>query len=53
LLHWYDNIGLDDPTPAGIVMMAALPIIVGMQLFLNFVAYDMASRPTDPIHLKL
>jgi glycosyltransferase involved in cell wall biosynthesis len=53
LFHWYDNIGLDDPTPAGIVMMAALPIIVGMQLFLNFVAYDMASRPTDPIHLKL
>jgi dolichol-phosphate mannosyltransferase len=38
---------------AGTVMLAGLPIIVGFQLLLNFLAYDMANQPTAPIHRKL
>jgi hypothetical protein len=34
-------------------MLAALPVILGMQLLLSFVAYDMAAVPRDPIHKRL
>jgi dolichol-phosphate mannosyltransferase len=38
---------------AGTVMLAGLPIIVGTQLFLNFLAYDMSNQPSVPIHIRL
>jgi len=38
---------------AGTVMLAALPVILGIQLILNFIGYDMASVPQSPIHRKL
>jgi len=38
---------------AGTVMLAALPIIMGMQLILGFVNYDMASVPTIPLQGRL
>ena len=38
---------------AGTVMLAGLPIIVGTQLFLNFLAYDMSNQPSIPIHPRL
>jgi hypothetical protein len=34
----------------GTVMLAALPIILGFQLLLNFVATDMASVPRESLH---
>ncbi len=38
------------PTPAGTVMLSALPILTGIQLLLGFVGYDVASVPVRPIH---
>ena len=38
---------------AGTVMLAALPTMVGIQLLLNFVSFDMASVPRAPLHRKL
>ena len=39
-------------TPAGVVMMAALPILMGLQLILAFLAYDIASVPRRAIHTR-
>ncbi len=41
------------PATAGTVMLAGLPVIVGVQLLLSFLAYDVASSPRWPIHKRL
>ena len=50
--QWVRALHLDITTPAGTVMVAALPIIMGMQLILAFLAYDIASVPRRPLHTK-
>ena len=50
---WVNNLGSYEPTPAGIVMMSALPIIIGFQLILNFLSYDIERINTIPIHKQL
>lgn len=37
-------------TPAGTVMLSALPVLMGLQLVLAFLAYDIASVPRRPRH---
>lgn len=37
------------PTPAGTVMVAALPIIIGFQLLIAAVVLDIVSAPTRPV----
>ena len=49
--HWLTSGGL--PTPAGTVMLAALPALMGLQLILAFMSYDIASVPRQPIHPQL
>jgi len=51
-LHWIGSAGSDVATPAGTVMLAGLPVIMGVQLVLAFLAYDIASVPTRPLHKK-
>lgn len=36
------------PATAGTVMLSALPVILGLQLLLSFIAYDVSSIPTRP-----
>ena len=36
---------------SGTVMLAALPIIIGIQLLIAFMAYDIQAVPKKPIHL--
>lgn len=38
---------------AGTVMLAALPVILGVQLLLSFLSFDVASVPKTPIHRLL
>ena len=38
---------------AGTVMLAALPVLVGLQLILAFLGYDISSVPRRPIHKSL
>jgi len=51
LLKWFVNPG--DPATAGTVMLAALPIMLGLQLVLAFLMWDMQSAPRMPIHPRL
>jgi dolichol-phosphate mannosyltransferase len=41
------------PATAGTVMLAALPIIVGLQMLLSALSYDVMSVPNRPIHRTL
>jgi dolichol-phosphate mannosyltransferase len=50
--EWLASARLGIPTSAGTVMLAALPILMGLQLVLAFVGYDIASVPQRPIHRR-
>ncbi|GAB3412995.1 glycosyltransferase family 2 protein [Massilia agilis] len=50
--HWLRSAAHEAVTPAGTVMLAALPVIMGVQLVLAFLAYDIASVPRRPLHKK-
>jgi len=45
LFHWQQSLLAGTTTPAGTVMLAALPALIGLQLLLAFVGYDIASVP--------
>lgn len=50
--HWMHSAQAGLPTPAGTVMLSALPILAGIQLLLGFIGYDMSSVPIRPIHRR-
>lgn len=51
--HWWKGEVQGIPATSGTVMIATLPIILGFQLMLSAIQYDVSSTPTDPIHSKL
>lgn len=51
--QWLNSAKTGAETPAGTVMMAALPILMGVQLTLAFLAYDIAAVPRRPVHKAL
>lgn len=51
--HWIKSMNTGDPTLPGTVMLAALPMIIGMQLILAFIGHDIATSPRETLHLKL
>lgn len=48
--HWIHSAQAGVPTPAGTVMLSALPILAGIQLLLGFIGYDVSSVPVRPFH---
>jgi glycosyltransferase involved in cell wall biosynthesis len=50
LWHWFHSARSGVPTPPGTVMVAALPVLMGLQLLLAFVSHDVASVPTRALH---
>lgn len=48
--NWMSSSTSGVETPAGTVMLAALPIIVGLQLVLAFFNFDMSSTPSRIFH---
>jgi len=53
IYHWMAGLTLHTATPTGTVMLAALPTLVGLQLMLAFIGYDIASQPHRSIHPDL
>jgi dolichol-phosphate mannosyltransferase len=51
-IHWIRSSAVDVATPAGTVMLSGLPVIVGVQLLLAFLAHDVASVPRRPVHRR-
>ncbi len=53
-LHgWLLSAQTNVPATAGTVMIAAMPILLGMQLILSFIGHDIASVPRHAIHRLL
>jgi glycosyltransferase involved in cell wall biosynthesis len=52
-LTWSAALASGRETPAGTVMLAALPTILGVQLLLSFLAYDVQNRPAVPLQKRL
>lgn len=49
LSEWYNSIISDTVASSGTVMLASMPIIIGVQLFLSFLSYDMHTQPQRPL----
>jgi dolichol-phosphate mannosyltransferase len=47
--HWILSISSSMPATAGTVMVAALPIIVGLQMLLSALSYDFSNTPIRPL----
>lgn len=52
-IHWVEAVSNGVATPLGTIMLAALPTMLGLQLLLAFIAYDVAAVPRRPIHPDL
>ena len=46
---WIQNASANQDTPVGTVMLATLPIILGFQLMLGALSFDIANLPSRPI----
>jgi len=51
--HWMESTRIGQYSSAGTVMLAALPLIMGLQCLLGFFAYDISSVPVRPLHTRL
>jgi dolichol-phosphate mannosyltransferase len=51
--RWYEGHRHNLPATSGTVMLAALPVLVGIQLVLAFLSYDLANVPRDVLHRRL
>ncbi|WP_063925980.1 glycosyltransferase family 2 protein [Cupriavidus sp. IDO] len=50
VVEWAQSFKDHTPASAGTVMLAGLPVIVGLQFVLAFLAYDIGSVPRRPLH---
>lgn len=51
--HWLRGLSSGMATPLGTIMVAALPTMLGLQMLLAFVGFDVANVPRRPIHPDL
>jgi glycosyltransferase involved in cell wall biosynthesis len=51
--RWLEGSARGVTASAGTVMLAALPVLVGIQLLLAFLSYDMANVPREVLHRRL
>lgn len=52
-IKWVESYTAGISTPLGTIMLAALPILMGFQLILAFLAFDIASAPRIPLQFTL
>lgn len=51
--HWITGIEAGTAATSGTVMLAALPVILGVQLILAFLSYDIQNVPREVLHERL
>lgn len=51
--QWMLGMQLGIAAPLGTIMLAALPTLLGLQMLLAFVGFDVANVPRRPIHVDL
>lgn len=50
---WMASASINQPATSGTVMLAALPIFIGIQCLIAFMHYDVSNLPTEPLSLSL
>ena len=53
IAHWLQSTQSGQVTSSGTVMLAALPILIGVQFLIAFLQYDMSRIPSEPIAPQL
>lgn len=53
LVHWHEGEASGTPASAGTVMLSGLPVIIGVQMLLSFLQFDIQSVPRHPVHQNL
>lgn len=53
LFHWYGSMATGTPATSGTVMLAALPVVLGVQFLTAFFSYDIQDVPRVVIHREL
>jgi glycosyltransferase involved in cell wall biosynthesis len=53
VLEWIESARTNVTASSGTVMLAALPVIIGIQLLIAFLTHDMQGMPVDPLHRRL
>jgi len=48
--QWAHSLSSGEPATAGTVMLAALPVIIGVQMLISWLNFDVASEPRMPVH---
>jgi len=48
--HWAQGIVTGELVPTGTIMIAALSLLIGFQLLLAFLSYDISTTPREPLH---
>jgi dolichol-phosphate mannosyltransferase len=51
--HWYLSGATGRPATSGEVMLSALPVLVGFQLLISLLNFDVANVPAVPLHTRL
>ena len=51
--HWWESLSTGRTAATGVIMLAAMPVLIGLQLLLAFLAYDIASVPRSAIGRSL
>lgn len=51
--HWWQSISSGQTAATGVIMLAAMPVLIGLQLLLAFLAYDIASVPRNALGRSL
>ncbi len=49
-MHWLYSLQSQTAASAGTVMLAGLPLLLGVQLLLAFIGTDIANQPRSPIY---
>ncbi len=52
-ITWLESISSGRAAPLGTIMLAALPILLGFQLLLAFLSFDVNAQVRRPLHLDL
>lgn len=47
--HWWQSLATQQVAATGVIMLAAMPVLVGLQLLLAFLAYDIAGVPRNTL----
>ena len=53
LIHWVRSATTGEPATSGTVMLAALLVLVGIQLLIAFLHHDVSHVPTEPLAFEL